>query len=105
MLEFAVCTQVVAARVGGATERALEAAGKVDVVVVAYVGDDLAAQFAAVQVTAAGQTFERETHMPGFGTCNQLECGIYSSGQQRCSVLGVCKFIQYKILNVSLICF
>jgi len=58
VLELAVGPQVVAARVGGPAEGALEATREMDVVVVADVGDDLAAQLATVQVAAAREPLE-----------------------------------------------
>lgn len=69
MLELAVGAQVIAARVRRPAQRALEAARKVDVVVVPDVGHHLAAQLAAVQVTAAREALEREPHVPGLRAC------------------------------------
>lgn len=48
MLEFAMRAQIVAARIGGPAQWTLKAAGKMDVIVIAYVGDDFAAQFTTV---------------------------------------------------------
>lgn len=58
MLELTVGAQIVAARIGGPAQRTLEAARKMDVVVVADVRDDLAAQLATVQVAAAREALE-----------------------------------------------
>lgn len=65
MLELAVGAQIVAAGVGGTAQGALEAAGEVDMIVVAYVRHDLAAQLAAMQVAATGETLKGEPHVPG----------------------------------------
>lgn len=66
MFELAVRAQVVAARVRCATERALESAREMDVIVVPDVRHYFAAQLASVQVAAAWQLVERESHVPGF---------------------------------------
>lgn len=71
VLELAVRAQVVGARVGGAAQRALEAAREVHVVVVADVRHHLAAQLAAVQVERARHALERQPHVPALRACNQ----------------------------------
>lgn len=71
VLELAVRAQVVGARVGGAAQRALEAAGEVHVVVVADVRHHLAAELAAVQVQRARHALERQPHVPALRACNQ----------------------------------
>lgn len=71
VFELAVRAQVVGARVGGAAQRALEAAREVHVVVVADVRHHLAAQLAAVQVERAGHALERQPHVPALRACNQ----------------------------------
>lgn len=70
VLELAVRAQVVGARVGGAAQRALEAAREVHVVVVADVRHHLAAQLAAVQVQRARHALERQPHVPALRACN-----------------------------------
>lgn len=70
VFEFAVRAQVVRTRVRRTTQRALEPPGEVHVVVVAYVGHHLAAQFTAVEVQSAGYPLERQPHVPALGACN-----------------------------------
>lgn len=66
MFEFKMCSQVVATRVRGATERTFKPARKVDVVVVPDVRHDLAAQLAPVKVAAAWHPVKGQPHVPGF---------------------------------------
>lgn len=70
VFEFAVRTQVVRTSVRRAAQRALEPPGEVHVVVVAYVGHHLAAQFTAVEVQSAGYPLECQPHVPALGACN-----------------------------------
>lgn len=70
VFELAMGAQVVAASVGGAAQRTLEPAGKMDVIVVAYVRDHFAAQLATVEIAAAREPFKCEPHVPGLGACN-----------------------------------
>lgn len=59
MLEFAVGAEVVAACVSGPTERTLEPAREVHMVMISYVGHYLAAEFTSVQITTTWQLVER----------------------------------------------
>lgn len=66
MLEFAVSAQVVAPCVRRPAQGALESTRKMHVIMVPDMGHYFAAQFTPVQVAAAWQFVECQTHMPGF---------------------------------------
>lgn len=79
VLELAVRAQVVGARVGGAAQRALEAAREVHVVVVADVRHHLAAQLAAVQVERARHALERQPHVPALRACATTDPPLHTT--------------------------
>lgn len=105
MLEFAVRAQVVAAGVGGAAKRALKASRKMHMVVISNMRNHFTAQFAAMQVTAARQSLERQTHMPRFGTCHwwptlvdTYKSGVTNGETIYSQFLSI--FMQFEIINL-----
>lgn len=60
-------SQVIAAGVGGPAQGTLESSREMHMIMVSYVRHHFAAQLATMQITAARQSLECQTHVPGFG--------------------------------------